>query len=527
MDPERLISDYLDDALTPEEIAALFDWIRSDPDNARQFASAAFLHRRLQHRLSAMRLLEENAGLANASLDDPSTCNAPHPAAASGQQTQNAPALPEPAPVAQPRAARSISNRWRISAIAAALLLIISVLTFIAWPRPSPARLLATENAAWASGIAPPKAGDRLANIPFVLSSGLVKLGFDNGNQVIIEGPARFTVADAQAMTLDQGALTAIITSAGRGFSVSTPAARVTDLGTEFGVRTSPAATRVIVFRGKVRVDAASAPPRELSAGSALDVAPAGITSAPFDPTPFTRTMAADLRPLDLVDLLAGGDGTGSASGIGIDAATGRANEIQAVTIRKGDRRYVRINDRPALDGCFIPGGKMPVDSAGHLFTFPATTLVSYGLVWAGPNIPWEGELQIATTLPDDAATPTPRVLVMHSNNGITLNLDAIRALHPRRTLTAFRARVGNSYRPATPDAGPAHPLASIHLVVDGIARFENRAFANTDLPFEAACTLSDNDHFLTLATTDGGDGNACDWVLWTHPEISVEPRGE
>jgi hypothetical protein len=114
----------------------------------------------------------------------------------------------------------------------------------------------------------------------------------------------------------------------------------------------------------------------------------------------------------------------------------------------------------------------------------------------------------------------------MHSNNGVTFNLDAIRALHPQVGITGFRARVGNSYRPAGPGASPARPLASIHVIVDGIARYEKRAFANVDGPIDVTCAISDDDHFLTLATTDGGDGNACDWVLWTHPEVLVRNVG-
>jgi hypothetical protein len=117
-------------------------------------------------------------------------------------------------------------------------------------------------------------------------------------------------------------------------------------------------------------------------------------------------------------------------------------------------------------------------------------------------------------------------VLVMHSNNGFTLNLDSVRALHASATITGFRARVGNSYRAAL-NSRPARPLASVHLLVDGSPRFERRGFANTDQPFEIACPLSDNDHFLTLATTDGGDGNACDWVLWTRPELVVQHRAK
>lgn len=523
MDWEHLISGYLDDALTPDEVTALFRWIDSHPDNARRFARAAFLHRRLEHRLSAMRHLREEAALGS----DPhgSTPSDAMPTHSSVPAVPNTLAPPRSVP-SEPRTS---VIRWRSRGIAAAILLIIGLLLFVAWPRGSAARLLAAENAAWGAGITPPKQGERLSKGAFVLNSGLIKLGFDNGNQLLIEGPARFSITDARAVTLDHGALTAIVTQAGRGLSVSTPAARVIDLGTEFGVLATATATRVAVFNGKVTVGGVGSgtASRELSAGSAVEVSTAGISPLAFEPSAFKRAMPRDVPPLDLVDLIAGGDGMGSKSGVGIDAATGRVRETKAVTVRRGDHRYRRVADHRVLEGCFIPDGRMPVDSAGHPFTFPATSLFSYGLIWAGPNIPWEGELPIVTRLPQNAGTPTSRVLVMHSNNGVTLNLDAVRALHTGVRITGFRARVGNSYRPAEPGASPAKPLASIHVIVDGVARFERRAFANVDPPIDVTCALSDTDRFLTLATTDGGDGNACDWVLWTRPELVVQHRGQ
>jgi hypothetical protein len=519
MEWERLISDYLDDALAPDEVAELFRWIHAHPDNAARFASAVFIHRRLEHRLSAMRRLQQHAGVAMPDEQASPMSEAMPIYAATAAKPQASPASDAP-----PAKVRLALASWRVRTVAAAIVLMVGVVAFLAWPRSSPARLLAAENATWGGGAAPRRQGERLPTGVLVLNSGLIKIGFENGTQMLIEGPARFSVTDARAITLNQGALTAIVTPAGRGLSVSTPTARVTDLGTEFGVQASATATRIIVFNGKVSVDrrGAGSTSQQLSAGSAVDVSMSGISHVPFQPLAFKRVMPANTPPLDLIDLLAGGDGTGSASGVGIDAATGRANETKAVTIRRGDQRYLPITGHRTLDGCFIPGGTMPVDSAGHLFTFPITSLFSYGLIWTGPNIPWEGELPIATTLPQDAAAPTSRVLVMHSNNGITLNLDAIRALHAQARINGFRARVGNSYRPA-PGSSPSRPLASIHVIVDGIARFESRAFSNFDEPIDVTCALSDDDHFLTLVTADGGDGNACDWVLWTRPELLMQ----
>jgi hypothetical protein len=514
MDWDRLISDYLDDELKPKEVAALFQWVGSHPDNAKRFAQAAFLHRCLEHRLSAMRVLEQ-ARLADANRPPPDPF----------QSTAADPKSPEPqTPGPVPRTIRSPwnihSKRWY--GIAAALVLIVCVLAFLAQPRHSAARLLAAQNATWGAGMTPPKVGGPLPRGDCVLNSGFIQVGFDNGNQLLIQGPARFSITDNATVTLNQGSLTAVVTKSGRRFRVTTPTANVTDLGTEFGVQVSPSTTRVQVFVGRVVVDqnAAGKSSTELSQGSAVDVSATGINPIAFDASAFTRALPFDARPLDLIDLLAGGDGRGSAAGVGINAATGQTHQTKAVTIRQGNHQYVRVKDSRVLDGCFIPDGTMPIDSRAHAFTFPATSLVSYGLIWGGPNIPWEGELPIAATLPGEA--PTSRVLAMHSNNGFTLNLDAIRALHPTVAITSFRARVGNSYR-AAPGASPAKPLASIHVIVDGSARFEKRGFANIDPVMDINCPLSDDDHFLTLATTDGGDGNACDWVLWTYPEFLIK----
>lgn len=515
MDWDRLINDYLDDELKPEEAVALFQWVASHPDNAKRFAQAAFLHRSLEHRLSAMRLLEQ-ARLAESA----------------GKETSTAPSLTSTHPNsleapnlgAADRPVRSPVHWRRWGGIAAALLLIVCVLAFFMWPRHSAARLLAVQNAGWAPGMVTPQIGESLPRGDCALTSGFIQIGFDNGNQLLIQGPARFSITGSLGVTLYQGSLTAVVTKPGRGLKITTPTAYVTDLGTEFGVRSDPTLTRVQVFVGRVVVDrnAAGSTPTQISQGSGVEVSATGIHPIAFDASAFTRTMPFDARPLDLIDLLAGGDGRGSAAGVGINAATGQTHETRAVTIRHGDHRYIRVNDNRVVDGCFIPDGKMPVDSQGHTFTFPATSLFSYGLIWGGPDIPWEGELPIAPTLPDEPATS--RILAMHSNNGFTLNLDAIRALHPSATLTAFHARAGNSYR-AAPGASPANPLASVHVIVDGAARFEKLGFANVDPVIDINCPLSDNDHFLTLATTDGGDGNACDWVLWTHPELLVEDR--
>jgi len=119
------------------------------------------------------------------------------------------------------------------------------------------------------------------------LDRGLLEITYDAGVEVILQGPATYTVESAQGGFLAVGKLTALVES-GRPvsnskskvssprFALRTPSLTVNDLGTEFGVEVKPnRVTEVCVFRGQV--DAAKesragfAPVRErLAAGEAL-----------------------------------------------------------------------------------------------------------------------------------------------------------------------------------------------------------------------------------------------------------------
>ena len=84
------------------------------------------------------------------------------------------------------------------------------------------------------------------------------------------------------------------------------------------------------------------------------------------------------VKTIDLVDVVAGGDGFGGARHHGIDPSTGRAirdfrreHPNESTWSRTGDYRYHRVNAMPYIDGVFIPhAGKGPVqlDSDGHRF---------------------------------------------------------------------------------------------------------------------------------------------------------------
>ena len=122
------------------------------------------------------------------------------------------------------------------------------------------------------------------------LTAGLVELSFVSGARLVLEGPARFEATARDGGRLHAGRLTAEVKSDGANpraevglFTISTPNALVTDLGTEFGVAYAPSGeTLVQVFEGRVELaadeDGSATPqkPLRLAVGHAAGVAADG-----------------------------------------------------------------------------------------------------------------------------------------------------------------------------------------------------------------------------------------------------------
>ncbi len=112
----------------------------------------------------------------------------------------------------------------------------------------------------------------------YALASGLMQITYDSGAKVILEGPCTYEVDSNAGGYLSLGKLTAKVDKRGGGrgtrgegdshyplstihyplFSVRTPTAVVTDLGTEFGVEVNKEGTTIThVFQGKVELRSA------------------------------------------------------------------------------------------------------------------------------------------------------------------------------------------------------------------------------------------------------------------------------
>ncbi len=96
--------------------------------------------------------------------------------------------------------------------------------------------------------------GSRLSNRTdsLWLQKGVIKIEFDYGAEVVIEGPSEFVLEAADGLTLRSGRLHAYVPGRSKGFSVDTPMASIIDLGTEFAVKVDfDGASEVHMFKGK------------------------------------------------------------------------------------------------------------------------------------------------------------------------------------------------------------------------------------------------------------------------------------
>jgi hypothetical protein len=390
--------------------------------------------------------------------------------------------------------------------------------------------------------------GDRLA-----LRSGLLELTYDTGARVILQGPVTYEVESPVSGYLSLGKLTAKLEKKsevrgqrsdaanqksgiiGHQFAVRTPTALVTDLGTEFGVEVDRSGTtRSHVFRGAVRFQRLSADGTETDNGWVLHANQSArvadnssgeiVVTENAKAAGFVRHIPKPIiKVLDLVDVVAGGDGFSGRRGRGIDSTSGRivdAVRVDGHTPTPGGGQYHRVARMPFVDGVFIPdGGKdeMQVDSAGHVFDgFQGTGNATLEHIWAGGAMPDPFNQHLTSAGGIDYASDGHGLLFLHANNAITFDLDAIRQANPDSKLLRFRATAANT-EPVNVGC-----VADIWVLIDGQRRFQRRQINCVSGVFVVQVPIGKTDRFLTLAATDGGDGVGHDWIIFGDARLEL-----
>ncbi|MEI9897911.1 MAG: LamG-like jellyroll fold domain-containing protein [Chthoniobacter sp.] len=248
---ERLLDQYLDEALTSGEKTELEQMLRASPQARQTFWSHARFHA----------LLRESG--------------------AEGQGRELATELRRPWWQAWAQGAGDLfSNRGLILAAAALVLAFAG----IAWERrqadatrdqttSAVAVLTQAVDVEWAPGDETHTVGGALSPGWLRLKAGLAQIEFNDGARIIVEGPAELEIRSRAEAFCRDGCLSAQVPAAAHGFKIASSRMTVVDLGTAFGFETHDGAAEVHVFEGKVQLtDTGTAPQRELLAGQALGV---------------------------------------------------------------------------------------------------------------------------------------------------------------------------------------------------------------------------------------------------------------
>lgn len=382
-------------------------------------------------------------------------------------------------------------RRWRWAA-AALLLVALGALAALATlgDRPAPeapvgdfARLRHVQEVRW-SGASAPADGARLRPGVLDLAGGVIEVVGDNAARVLVEGPARLELISPMRLRLHHGRLTTDIPPSAHGFTVVTPGAQIVDLGTEVGVEVGrDGQAHVQVFSGAVDLALDGRPGGSLSgriiAGMARRVEPGAgrIVEAAFDPGRFRRTGAGHGLTLDVADLIAGGDGRGSATHDGIDPLEGALVAGPSRAGRGGGGIFHPLPALPFIDGAFVPrAGEAAtvITSTGLDYRFDLAGGGLYDLIRRGgflirpPDAGYKMMSRSPTVIDGvDHATLGHGVIGMHTNSGVTIDLHALAGHHGRRAQRFTTVVANTAPRHAAP--APATVRATFEQQVAAI----------------------------------------------------------
>jgi len=355
-----------------------------------------------------------------------------------------------------------------LMALAASLIVVMSVLYFGREPNISDipaapqavATLTRTLSAKWDDRTLPTTIGSELFAGEMKLIEGYAQITFTDGVKVVLQAPARFKLETDEQMFLQNGRLTAKVPPGAEGFKLNTPNAMMIDLGTEFGVIVAETGqSELHVFEGEVKLfsdkrTGGNIYKQTFRTGEAGIIYKNGqLSEKAYKATPrsFVRSIPKKMpygRPgkrLDLADAIGGGNGFG----------TGDPN--QSINPDNGQRRsgfyphnhtdvggtsdYVPIADLDIIDGVFVPdggAGTVVVSSDGHTFDKCPDTDGNYCWdIFNGDATNFDDQY---STLLDGRkyGTFTCPAITVHSNAGITFDLDKIRASLPGSRIVSF-----------------------------------------------------------------------------------------
>ena len=394
----------------------------------------------------------------------------------------------------------------------------------------------------WESGSYKLKNNDLIYdnNRQFQLKKGTLKILFEEGARVVLDGPATFSIKESDRMSIQGGKIFVHVPNKSVGFRVDTPSCDVVDLGTEFGINVNPAGeSDVYLYKGKAMLVPAVKHEDNYSQlitkNEACHISNIGeIVEKPFSNNKFIRDFDSKRNivwkgeALSLADIVTGGDGFGTPKeNLGIDQVTGKLvtgnTEVREQYVISD---YIKMSNSKFIDGIFVPDsehGPMQITSAGSTYDgFDDTTgnyfmpIGVYSYVTLNYSLV-EGHETKSIHLngyPEGEAVN----LCMHANAGITFDLSTIRKNISFAKIKGFSSVIGI---PITYDEQTDVDV-DFYVFVDGKPVIEKKRILNTDEPETINIPLSSDAKFLTLVCAEGSR-NYGDWSVFVNPVLELE----
>ena len=386
----------------------------------------------------------------------------------------------------------------------------------------------------------------------YVLESGIIKIKYDQGVDVVIEGPARFEL-ERLGMYMDYGKLYSYVSKVGYGFTVDSPNSRFVDLGTEFGVDVDrKGSSELHVLTGQVQLYAGEKGKDKVTFTASKDSAwrydaiSRKVDSIAISSNKFARNIDSGNdhiwrgeSRIDLADICGGGDGLGTGLlGSGINPYRGEYVESPIlINFKQVESDYALCSDSKYVDGTFVPNGAdgaVVINSSGYKFDgFKANKGDFRSSFMNGPAIRDREKYPnykngVDFYLMDLAldgvvyGTKENPAIYSHTSSGITFDLNEIRKAYPQRKIARFETTMG------VPDRVRKYVNNrdieinfDLYIFADNECIYTKTLTGNT--PIESLeLELPEDSRFMTIAVVDSDKVASYEWCIFGRPELVI-----
>lgn len=246
----RMLVEWSDGDIAPADSATLLAAARSDPDLRRELAMMRRIERLLRHHGATSGIADAFADevierLRSTDMDGRLFCS--RIIARIGRDVSAG-------------GRRHFDLDWmrRWGSWAAVFLVTLGLIAFFGRAlasRPKLATLVGAEAVRWTKGQTPLMDGQGLSEGRIRLDAGFLRVRFESGASVLLEGPAELELIDRNKARLHRGRAVAEVPPTAIGFMIESPDGQVVDLGTRFGIDVGirGGGTEVHVLEGLVR----------------------------------------------------------------------------------------------------------------------------------------------------------------------------------------------------------------------------------------------------------------------------------